>query len=88
MYSLWRSKTKSILFSSRRKIKKILMLNIMYNNIRLKQHFHVTYLGCILEKTMSMESMAHKVISKVNARLKLLLWKNKYKYQILRRSRH
>ena len=38
----------------------------------------MTYLGCILEKTVSWESMAHKVISKVNARLKFLQWKNKY----------
>ena len=38
----------------------------------------VTYLVCILEKTMSGESMAHKIISKVNARLKFLHQKNKY----------
>ena len=35
-------------------------------------------LGCILEETMSEESMANKAISKVNARLKFLQWKNKY----------
>ena len=38
----------------------------------------MTYLGCILEETMSEESMANKVISKVNARLKFLHRKNKY----------
>ena len=38
----------------------------------------MTYLGCILEETISGESMANKVISKVNARLKFLHWKNKY----------
>ena len=35
-------------------------------------------LYCILEETMSGESMAQKVISKVNARLKFLHQKNKY----------
>ena len=38
----------------------------------------VTYLGCILEKTMSGESMANKVISKANERLKFLHQKNNY----------
>ena len=64
-------KTKSILFASKSKIKKLQRLEIIYNNIRIKQHSRVTYLGCILEETMSGESMAHKVISKVNARLKI-----------------
>ena len=53
-------KTKSILFASKRKIKKLQKLEIIYNNIRIKQHSRVTYLGCILEETMSRESMAHK----------------------------
>ena len=71
-------KTKSILFASKRKIKKLQKLEILYNNIRIKQHPRVTYLGCILEEAMSRESMANKVISKVNARLKFLHRKNKY----------
>ena len=71
-------KTKSILFAYKRKIKKPHKLEIIGNNIRIKQHFRVTYLGCILEQAMSGESMAHKVIRKVNARLKFLHRKNKY----------
>ena len=78
-------KTKSILFASERKIKKLQKLEITYNNIRIKQHSQVTYLGCILEETMSGESMAHKVISQVNARLKFLHRKNKYLTPNLRR---
>ena len=78
-------KTKSIFFASKRKIKKIQKLEIMYNNIRIKQHSRVTYLGCVLEETMSGESMAHKVISKVNARLKFLHRNNKYLTPNLRR---
>ena len=38
----------------------------------------MTYLGCVLEETMPGESMAYKVISKLNARLKFLHQKNKY----------
>ena len=71
-------KNNFILFTSKRKIKKLQKLEIIYNNITIKQHSRVTYLGCILEKTMSGESMANKVISKVNARLKFLHRKNKY----------
>ena len=78
-------KTKSILFAYKSKIKKLQKLEIIYNNIRIKQHSRVSYLGCILEETMSGESMAHKVISKVNARLKFLHRKNKYLTPNLRR---
>ena len=47
------------------------------NHTRIKQHSKVTFLGCMLEETMSGESMVHKVISKVDVRLKFLHWKNK-----------
>ena len=49
-----------------------------YDNIRIEQHSQVTYLSCILEEAMSGESMANKVRSKVNTRLKFLHRKNKY----------
>ena len=78
-------KTKSILFASKSKIKKLPKLEIIYNNIRIKQQSRVTYPGCILEETMSGEAMAHKIISKVNARLKFLHRKNKYLTPNLRR---
>ena len=71
-------KTKSILFASKRKVKKLQKLEIIYNNIRIKQPSRVTYLGCILRETMSGESMANRVMSKVNAILKFLHRKNKY----------
>ena len=72
-------KTNSIFFASKRKIKKFKKLGIICNNIPVKQHSRVTYvasLSCILEETMSGESVAHKVISKVNARSKVLHRKN------------
>ena len=71
-------KTKSIIFASKRKVKKLQKLEITYDNIRKEQPSRVTYLGCILEETMSGESTANKVISRVNARLKFLHRKNKY----------
>ena len=78
-------KTKSILFASKCKIKKVQKLEIIYNKSRIKQHSRVTYLDCILEETMSGESFSNKVISKVNARLKFLHRKNKYLTPNLRR---
>ena len=45
-------KAKSILFASKSKIKKLQKLEIIYNNIRIKQHSRVTYLDCIPIKTM------------------------------------
>ena len=44
-------------------------LDIIYSNIPIKQHSRVTYLDCILDETLSGESMAHKVIRKDNRRL-------------------
>ena len=39
------NKTKSILFASKRNIKKVPKLNITSKNIKMKQHSKVTYLG-------------------------------------------
>ena len=60
--------TKSVLFGSERKIKRFWKLETVYNNIRIRQHSRFTYLGCILEETMSGEAMAHKLISKDDAK--------------------
>ena len=51
-------KTKSILFGSKRKLKKVGKLNITYQGIDIKQNSQVTYLGCILDEIMSGEPMA------------------------------
>ena len=50
-------KTKSILFGSKCKLRKVGELNITYQDIDIKQNSQVTYLGCILDKTMSGESI-------------------------------
>ena len=78
-------KSKSILFASKHKIKRVPKLKINYKNTQIKQHSKVTYLGCILDETMSGESMALKVINKINSRLKFLHRKNKFLTPALRR---
>ena len=45
-------KTKSVLFATKFKIKKVRKLNIKYGDIQIKQHFKVRYLGCILDERM------------------------------------
>ena len=78
-------KTKSILFNSKHKVKKCKPLNIHYKNIKIKQYSKVTYLGCILDETLSGESMAIHVINKINSRLRFLYRQNRYLSFPLRR---
>ena len=65
-------KTKSILFTSKGKINKGNQLNIVHDNIEIKQHSKVSYLGCILDESLTGETMALKVINKINSKLKFL----------------
>ena len=78
-------KTKSILFASQRKIKTIKKLNIKYQDIEIKQHSQVTYLGCVMDETMSGEPMALKVTNKINGKLKFLYQKDSFLTLGLRR---
>ena len=78
-------KTKSIPFASKRRAKNIRQLNIKYKVINIKQHSEVTYLGCVLDETMSGEPMALKVINKINGKLKFLYRKNRFLSPELRR---
>ena len=79
-------KTKSILFASKRRAKNIRQLNIKYKDINIKEHSHVTYLGCVLDKTMSGEEpITLKVINKRNGKLKFLYRKNRFLSPELRR---
>ena len=55
-------KTKSILFDNKYKIKRAKKLDITYENIKIKQYDKVVYLGCILDNTLSGESMALHVV--------------------------
>ena len=65
-------KTKSILFETKHKLWNAKVLNIVYNGTEIKQYEKVNYLGCILDQSLSGESMALNVIDKVNSHLKFL----------------
>ena len=78
-------KTKSILFSSKHRLKNSKPLNIHYKDINIKQYSKATYLGCIFDETLSGDSMALHVINKVNSRLKFLYRQNKFLCIPLRR---
>ena len=45
---------------------------------KIKQHVKVRYLGCILDESLSGESMALNVIDKINSRLKFLHGQNRF----------
>ena len=78
-------KTKSILFATKFKIKKVRKLNIKYGDIQIKQHSKVKYLGCMLDETMSGETMALSVINKINNKLKFVYRKNRFLTPTLKR---
>ena len=71
-------KTKSILFSSKSKIKKASHLNIQYKGKKVKQYSKEIYLGCIFDITLSGESIATHDINKVDSRLRFLYQQNKF----------
>ena len=78
-------KTKSILFAPLNKCNKLRKLNISYGSLKIKQYLEVTYLGCILDESLSGESMALNVVSKINTRLKFLHRKGNFLSPQLRR---
>ena len=77
-------KTKSIIFSIKRKIKKSSHLNIHYKDIKIKQYAKLTSLDCIRDETPSGESVVTHVINKVNSRLRFLYWhKQRFRHSSL-----
>ena len=78
-------KTKSILFGTKHKIRRAKSLNIVYNGIEIKQYAKVKYLRCILDESISGESMALNVIDKINSHLKFLHIQNCFLTPHLRR---
>ena len=60
------------------KIKNIKKFIIKYQDIEIKQDSKVTYLGCVMDETMSGEPMALKVINKIKGKLKFLYRKNSF----------
>ena len=68
-------KTKCILFGTKHGLNKVNSLEIKYGEIHIKQYHTVTYLSCLLDETFSGESMALKVINKINSRLRFYIEK-------------
>ena len=58
---------------------------IKYGEIHIKQYHTVTYLGCLLNETLAGESMALKVINKINSKVRFLYRKNRFLSPPLRR---
>ena len=58
-------KTKSILFTGKNR-PKVDNLNISRGSINVAQHKEINYLGCLFDDKSSGESMALKVIEKIN----------------------
>ena len=82
---LGEGKTNCILFGTKYRLNKVSSLDIKYGEIHIKQYHTVTYLGCLLDETLSGESMALKVINKINSRLRFLYRKNRFLCPSLRR---
>ena len=67
--------TKSFLFSKARGLREI---DISFAGHSIKQHKTVEYLVCQLDSKLSGESMASKVLKKINAKLKFLYRQSRY----------
>ena len=59
--------------------------DVKYKDTKIKQHSQVTYLGCVLDETLSGETMAFKALKKINGKLNFLYRKNKFLTPTLRR---
>ena len=78
-------KTKSILFGTKHRLRNAKALNIVYHGTEIKQYTKVKYIGSILDQSVSGESMALKVIDKVNPRLQSLHRQSRFLTPTLRR---
>ena len=78
-------KTKSILFGRKNKQTGRMKLDIRRGDIKIKQHTSVTYLGCILDENLSGESMATRILGKINGRLRFLYRNQNFLDSSLRR---
>ena len=78
-------KTKSILFGSKMRLKKDAKLEIFRNEIKIKQHSEIKYLGCLFDSNLSGRGMALKVLDKINSRLRFLYRKQNILNRHMRR---
>ena len=63
-------KNETIIFGTKFKIERAEPSNIVHGNVKIKQHFKFTDLGCILDEAFSGESMGWHVLNKIKSRLK------------------
>ena len=78
-------KTKSILFGTKRKLKGLRKLDIRHGDVTIKQQPQVKYLGCVLDSSLTGESMALQALAKINGKLKFLYRKQSFLSASLRR---
>ena len=81
---LGKDKTKSILFVIKFNINRVEPLNIIYGHIKIKQ-YKITYLGCILDESLSGESMALYVFNEMNSILRFIYRQNRFLNKPLQR---
>ena len=70
--SLHLGKTESLLFASKKKLKNVNKLKIVCNGKEIVAKDSVKYLGAILDKDMSGQSMGTTALKKINKCLKFL----------------
>ena len=70
-------KIKSILFSLKHISKSLGQIDISYKDVKTKQYSKVSYLGCVLDKFLTGESMAMQVCTKVTSKLMFLYRKTR-----------
>ena len=76
--SLHLGKTESILFGSKKKLKKVSKLNITCHGIEIESKANVKYLGAVLDQDMSGNTMGNNFIKRINNGLKFMFRKGKY----------
>lgn len=74
--SLHLGKTESILFASKKKLKKHSYLNINCKGVKIEAKSNVKYLGAVIDQDMSGHTMGNSIIKKVNAGLRFLYRKS------------
>ena len=75
----------NLFFLQVNRAKNIHQLDIKYKDINIKQNSEISYLGCVIDKTMLGEPMPLKVINKINGKLELLYRKSRFLSPELRR---
>ena len=71
-------KTKLFLFTIKSKINILVDLAIQHEDVKIKKHSNVNYLGCIRDEDMSGQSMATNMIGKINFWIIFLHRKTKF----------